>query len=627
MAGSIRILKIGFILILTWGVFAAKSDSLNIQPYIDEGSTWIAGNYIIPEGSSRCNVEDVLAGKADSLFKPLIQYSSLEKDSIYWIKFRVGTNSRYDHWILEMRPRFRNAEIFFVDDSGQIQTLKSGLETAYSNWPLPGYNISFPLPNDLKNPWFYIRVISDYNSGLGLMTSGYNDFISRIIPQNLSYGLFYGIIAIATLFSLIFYFKLGERTYLFYSLYVISFALFALVDWGLVLAPLSYISLPWHRDLYTIPFAGMTIFLLFYARGLLELKGNEPLLDSIILAAVITRIILYLFGTIFNIPPLYSPYVDNILLFSAYIAGIIRLRKGYKPARYFLVGLSFLYLGLIVHSLENIGLIPYNVVPFFSMYKTGVVEMFFFSIALADRFRILKKEQEKYHHETIKYLKENTHLQDQMIRQLNENESLKDKLNRDLEEKVKERTRDLEEANNVIIEINRFLEESNRNLAGEVKKISLNRVMQKTVTFDEFKEIYPDEESCYTFLENLKWSKGFKCKKCGYEKYSTGNTPYSRRCSRCNYIERITSDTIFAHTKFPITKAFYLLFLVNSGKNITIESLSGMLNLRTQTVWYFRKKIMEEMKSNPRRKGSLDEGWSRWVLSPQNGKSPVKKNN
>lgn len=598
----------------------------DVEEYQDKGSTWIGENLIIPEGSSQFNIEDIITGKADSLFKSLVQYSEISKDSLYWVKFRIGTNSDKNHWILEMRPRFSMAEIYFINNEGQIITLKSGISKHYSRWPIPNYNISFLLPNDLKHPWFYLKIKSDYNTGLGLMTEEFDSFIRRVVPQNLFYGVFYGIMAIATLFSLIFYFKLKERTYLFYSLYVICFAVFALVDWGIVLIPLSYLPLPWHRDLYTIPFASMTIFLLFYARGLLELKGNEPLLDSVVLAAVVTRILIYFVGTIFNIPALYSPYIDNLLLFTAYAAGIIRLRKGYKPARYFLVGLSFLYLGLIVHSLQNIGLISYDVLPWFSMYKTGVIEMFFFSIALADRFRILKQEQENSHRKTIEYLRENTVLQDKMIRQLNENTALKDKLNLELEDKVRERTRDLEEANNVIIEINRFLEDSNRNLAKEVKNISLNRVMQKTVTFDEFREIYPDEESCYNFLENLKWSKGFKCKKCGYPKYSPGNTPYSRRCSRCNYIERITSDTIFAHTKFPITKAFYLLFLVNSGKNITIDSLSNMLDLRKQTVWYFKKKITDEMKNNPRKKGSLDEGWSRWVITSQNGKEIVKKN-
>jgi rubrerythrin len=246
------------------------------------------------------------------------------------------------------------------------------------------------------------------------------------------------------------------------------------------------------------------------------------------------------------------------------------------------------------------------------------VEMIFFSLALADRFRLLKIEKDRDHRKTIRYLRENSELKDHIINQLNENEKLKDTLNRELEQKVKERTRELEEANNVILEINRFLEESNNKLAQEARKISFNRIMQKTVTFDEFKEIYPDEDSCYRFLEKLKWSKGFSCKKCGHTRYSEGNTPYSRRCSRCNYIERITSGTLFSHSKFPITKAFYLLFLVNTGKNFTIEKLSDIVNLRKQTVWYFRKKIEKTMNAGKKRKKLQEEGWSQWITISQN---------
>ncbi len=625
MVKSIRILNISLCLSILILPMLSGQQHPGIIEYNDQGISRARYDQIIPEGSVNFTIYDLLEGKADSLFSPLVPNSALKKDSIYWIKFRVLSDAKMNHWILQMAPRFKIAEIYFLDGKGRLNAMKSGISQKFSGWPLPNYNISFPLPN-YTDRWFYLKVQSDYDTGLGFISKSYDDFIAEIIPQNLFYGSFFGIIVIATIFSLIFFFKLKEKTYLFYALYVFSFALFALVDWGIILIPLSYVSIPWHRDLYTVPFALMTIFLLFYARGLLELKKNSPFLDSLILTAIYARVIIYITGTVFNIPHLYSPYVDNLLLFTAYISGIVRLREGYKPARYFLVGLSVLYLGLIIHSLENIGLIPYNVLPWFSMYRTGVVEMFFFSLALADRFRVLKKEQISTHKKTIEYLEENTRLQNQMINQLNENEALKDEINRKLEKKVKERTHDLEEANNVILEINRFLEESNRNLADEVKKISMNRVMQKTVTFNEFQEIYPDDESCYRFLDRLKWSSGYRCKKCGYQKYSAGNTPYSRRCSRCNYIERITSDTIFAHTKFPITKAFYLLFLVNSGKNLTIDSLSEMLDLRKQTVWYFRKKIMDIMKSYPRKKGSLDEGWSRWILFSRNRKPEVKKN-
>lgn len=56
-----------------------------------------------------------------------------------------------------------------------------------------------------------------------------------------------------------------------------------------------------------------------------------------------------------------------------------------------------------------------------------------------------------------------------------------------------------------------------------------------------------------------------------------------------------------------------MLFLLNSGKNFTIEKLSDILDLRKQTVWYFKKKITSAM-NGKKKKTTLEEGWSRWIF-------------
>ncbi len=622
MARSIWILIASF-LYISFSPPVVASSSFPVDEYQEHGEAVITRSFILEDTTGKYTIDQV-KNLPDNRFLPFLQNDFIRRDKIYWIKITIRNTTDINKVLFEIRPRFRTAELFEQSTHGKMIRMKAGLDTHWSKWIINYDNIIFPVRTGSDSTWYYLKIRSDYDTGFGLMLVRYNQFLRRVIPENFNDGLFFGIIAIAAVFSLIFFYQLKERTYLFYSLYVLSYALFASVDWGLIVKYLTFIPLKWHRDIYTVPFALMTIFLLLYARGLLETRKKAPAFDKIIVAAIAIRIIIYFTGSLFNISSLYSPSIDNILLFSAFIAGVVRYRNGYKPARYFLIGLSFLYLGLILHSLTSVGFVSPDTPSWFSMYKTGIIEMLFFSVALADRFRILKREQDLAQHNTILYLRENSELQDKMIRQLNENEILKDNLNRELEEKVRERTGDLEEANNVIMEINRFLEESNRNLAGEVKKISLNRIMQKTVTFDEFREIYPEEESCYRFLEKHKWSSGFICKKCGHEKYSPGNTPYSRRCSRCNYIERITSGTIFSHTKFPITKAFYMLFLVNSGKNITIDQLAEILHMRKQTVWYFRKKLETAMEHAPKRKSSLDEGWSRWIITPADKKKAKK---
>jgi two-component system, sensor histidine kinase LadS len=137
--------------------------------------------------------------------------------------------------------------------------------------------------------------------------------------------------------------------------------------------------------------------------------------------------------------------------------------------------------------------------------------------------------------------------------------------------------------------------------------------MQKRVSFDEFRKLYPDNDACYRFIDELKSSKDFICKKCHYHKCSKG-VDHSRRCSRCNYVETIITGTIFAGIKFPITKAFYLLFLMSDGRHYTIGELSELVDLRQQTCWTFKKRVEERTRNLNIQKNK--DGWIQVIMLP-----------
>ena len=122
--------------------------------------------------------------------------------------------------------------------------------------------------------------------------------------------------------------------------------------------------------------------------------------------------------------------------------------------------------------------------------------------------------------------------------------------------------------------------------------------MLKDLTFEEFKKIYPDEESCLKYLAEIKWSKSYTCKKCGNKNSSQGKTPFSKRCTKCGYDESVTSFTLFHNSKIPITTSFYLVYLVLAHKNISSHELSDKLGLRQKTCWAFKKKIVEAMEES-----------------------------
>jgi hypothetical protein len=109
-------------------------------------------------------------------------------------------------------------------------------------------------------------------------------------------------------------------------------------------------------------------------------------------------------------------------------------------------------------------------------------------------------------------------------------------------------------------------------------------------------ELFHSDEKCYEFLADLKWSEGFKCRKCGNTNHCQGKTPYSRRCTKCKTEESAASGTIFHNCKFPISKAFYIAYNVCKGnEDLSTYEFARRLSLRQMTCWNFKTKIQHAL--------------------------------
>jgi ligand-binding sensor domain-containing protein len=167
--------------------------------------------------------------------------------------------------------------------------------------------------------------------------------------------------------------------------------------------------------------------------------------------------------------------------------------------------------------------------------------------------------------------------------------------------------------------MNVLLRSRNINLTRDVKEKSKALVMQKRVTFEEFREIYPDDEACLSLIWELKSTYGFECPNCHHDEFYELSGHNFRRCKKCGYRESITVNTIFYRLKFPIVKAFYILYLVSTGRELTVDELSELISLRRETCWAFRNKVMDIMRTRKRFKNPR-EGWKELILLPEKSK-------
>lgn len=121
----------------------------------------------------------------------------------------------------------------------------------------------------------------------------------------------------------------------------------------------------------------------------------------------------------------------------------------------------------------------------------------------------------------------------------------------------------------------------------------------KSLSIFEFQNRFPDDNSCYKYLADLKWKDGFVCMRCQHTHYCKGTKKHDRQCTSCAYIESPTANTLFHKVKFPILKAFWIVYYIATNKKgIASTELSRKLELRQKTCWLFKQKVMKAMKSS-----------------------------
>jgi two-component system, sensor histidine kinase LadS len=551
----------------------------------------------------------------------------------YWIRLPIRHNpySR-NMWLLEFYDQtIDNIEAYIPLEDGSFRNVVMGDRNPFHQRLIPHKNFEIPL--NMKSDtllYYYFKVQSHDFADLRIGLRSTNWFVYYALNEYFLFGTFYGMILIIILYNLLVFLAIREVKNIYYIIYLISVAAYAISLDGIGFQYLWPGHPAWNDYATGITLYSVILWSLIFTKRFLRTKAIAPGLDRLFSAMIIVRSAWFFVALIFF--PEYLPYrvPDIIPLSLVFYTGIYVWRKGYRPARFFVAAYGVLFSGFFLRTLVFFNVLRFTTLSHYSLHISFVLEMLLLTFALGDRIRILKAMRDR----ALK----------RIIQQHEINMRLKDKVNRELEQKVEERTleiheknRQLEESNlklerqaGEINQINSILDLDNWKLKNSIKEVLTDRLMEKTLDYKQFQTLYPDTLACHRFLETLKWGNGYRCRKCSNEKYFDGVHKFSRRCTKCGYNESITAFTIFHSIKFPIERAFYLAYLVVQGKNdSTLESLAHDLQLRMNTVWGFKHKVMDRM-NFLKSKGNrlLVSRWEEIILlsdNPKSGKDTTRK--
>ena len=318
--------------------------------------------------------------------------------STYWFRWQIHneTQSDFKYYLEVGYPVIDHISLFTRNEDGSFLHKETGDLLPFHHRDISYRNPVFVLNEKANNTsTLYLRVQTSSTFVVPLTVWSPENFTENAIRDETMLGLFYGTMIVMLIYNLFILASIRDKSYFFYVGYILFWTLFNLTFNGLAFEYLWPDSIWWANNCLNL-FAFITLaFMQQFAISFLDTKKNAPIVNKILtimfaisIAGIIGSVILpYRIGI--QLVSLHAILSVIIIL----TAGFISQRSGYKPARYFMLGWTFMLSGLLVLTLRNFGVFPENLVTRWSSQFGSALEVVFLALGLADRINVMKAER------------------------------------------------------------------------------------------------------------------------------------------------------------------------------------------------------------------------------------------
>lgn len=356
--------------------------------------------------------------------------------SNFWIKFTINNNTNQTDFLIDLSAAtLDSVQLYRPNENGEYEVITTGDAYVFSNREFEDPNYVFNvniLPK--QSSTFFIKIKSNEAIQLPILFGNWQHIVYTIKNRDILSGIYAGIMLVMILYNLFVFFSVKDKSYLYYVIYITCILLTQTTLQGYTFQYL------WNEtpfiNKYSLIFlpslSGITG--MFFMNVFLKTSTFSKRLYNTSFFLVVPYIIAYVISFIGEIGLGQVIVQLNSTIISIYmlITPIIVLKKGFKPAKFFIVAWSVFLVGVLVFVLKDMEILPFNNLTRYTMQIGSCLETILLSFALADRINIMRKEKDLY--------------QQQAIEALEEKQLLIKEQNITLDRKVKERTAELNDA-------------------------------------------------------------------------------------------------------------------------------------------------------------------------------------
>ena len=214
---------------------------------------------------------------------------------------------------------------------------------------------------------------------------------------SLGFGVMYGIITAMAVLSLFLFLFLRDWAHFWYLISLLFLlAYFFIGDEASLIQHLAG-GRSWNLEpLYRTLVVGLLILFTQFSRSFLLTGETAPKADKLLLLLILFYLASGLFSYV-RPKPVYLyifPVISFISPFVSIGIGIFRLKRGFRPARFFILGLPFFTLGGIAEVLAGSGMVASTALTQNGLQIGSTMMVILFSLAQVDRMRTLSREKE-----------------------------------------------------------------------------------------------------------------------------------------------------------------------------------------------------------------------------------------
>ena len=321
-----------------------------------------------------------------------------------WIKFKVyGGHHIKEKTILKVDKLLLDSVClyYFNYHLNKWDSLQGGCGIPDYKKPIIGFGSYFHIhipPRDTLT--FYLRCTTYSSKSFSVFIINSRVLHHSDVTSSSYMGIYIGILLCITLYNLFIGFSIRDKLYLHYALANLFALMAGLANKGFFA---YYFSM---RYINLIPYAttiSIGFWILFSSNfniRILDLKKYSRSAYYLMLGTALVSFLVIMGLNLFRLfgKPAHYEFVSfGSLLFciTALVAGLIAWKKGSKYARYYLLGWIAIFIGVSINSIVLLGYLPKNIFTG-NFYIIGLaLEVLLLSFALADRYHLIQRENDK----------------------------------------------------------------------------------------------------------------------------------------------------------------------------------------------------------------------------------------